>query len=211
MNSCTSSPSLACRPVGPGRPLLKSALAAAALALACAGAQAAPVMYQVDPAHTYPSFEADHMGISVWRGKFNTTRGEVQLDRVSGRGSLEVTVDIASVDFGLDAMNGMARSAELFDAAKYPTAVYKGRLEGFVDGVPTRVAGDLTLHGVTRPVELKINSFKCIPHPMLKRELCGADVLGTIQRDEFGIDAGKAYGFRMDVTLRIQVEAIQAE
>jgi len=211
MNSCTSSPSLACPPVGRGRSPLKSALAAAALASACAGAHAAPVMYQIDPAHTYPSFEADHMGISVWRGKFNTTRGEVQLDRVSGRGSLEVTVDMASVDFGHDAMNGMARSAELFDAAKYPTAVYKGRLEGFVDGVPTRVAGDLTLHGVTRPVELKINSFKCIPHPMLKRELCGADVLGTLQRDEFGIDAGKPYGFRMDVTLRIQVEAIQAE
>ena len=64
---------------------------------------------------------------------------------------------------------------------------------------------------MTRPVALKVNSFKCVPHPMLKRELCGADVVGTFNRDEFGIDAGKAYGFRMDVTLRIQVEGLAAE
>ena len=75
----------------------------------------------------------------------------------------------------------------------------------------SRVVGELTLHGVTRPVELKINSFKCMPHPMYKREVCGADASATIQRDAFGISAGKDYGFSMDVVLRIQVEAIQAE
>jgi polyisoprenoid-binding protein YceI len=192
-------------------PLPRAAIALALLAVGGTLAQAAPVSYQIEPSHTYPSFEADHMGVSVWRGKFNTTRGEVTLDRSSGRGSLEIAVDTASIDFGHDQMNGVARGTELFDTAKFPTAVYKGRLEGFVNGVPTRTAGELTLHGVTRPLELKIQSFKCIPHPMLKRELCGADVLGTLQRDEFGIDAGKAYGFSMEVTLRIQVEAIQAE
>jgi polyisoprenoid-binding protein YceI len=60
-------------------------------------------------------------------------------------------------------------------------------------------------------VDLKINSFKCIPHPMLKRELCGADAITTIRRDEFGISAGKDYGFSMDVVLRIQVEAVANE
>ena len=69
----------------------------------------------------------------------------------------------------------------------------------------------MTLHGVTRPVALKINSFECIPHPLFKRELCGADALATFNRDEFGLDTGKPYGFRMDVTLRVQVEAIAAE
>ncbi|MFC3715678.1 YceI family protein [Luteimonas soli] len=175
-------------------------------------AAAATVHYDIDPEHTFPSFEADHLaGLSVWRGKFNHSSGKVALDRAAGTGSVEVAIDTASIDFGHDALNEHARGAELFDVAKYPQATYSGRLEGFVDGKPTRVVGELTLHGVTRPVELKINSFKCMPHPVLKRELCGADALATIQRDEFGMPAGKDYGFSMAVTLRIQVEAIAQE
>jgi polyisoprenoid-binding protein YceI len=73
------------------------------------------------------------------------------------------------------------------------------------------VVGTLTLHGVTRPVDLKIDLFKCIPHPIFKRELCGANATGTFDRSEFGLSAGKDYGFKMDVTLRIQVEALKAE
>jgi len=64
---------------------------------------------------------------------------------------------------------------------------------------------------VTKPLTLKINSFKCIPHPLSERELCGADAAGTFKRDDFGLDAGKSFGFKMDVTLRIQVEALRAE
>lgn len=175
------------------------------------GAQAAPATYKIDSAHTYPSFEADHMGISVWRGKFNHTTGSVTLDKQAGQGSVDITIDMKSVDFGHDKMNEVANGADLFDTAKYPTAHYKGRLDGFVDGKPTRVLGDLTLHGVTKPVELKINAFKCIPHPLNKRDFCGADAIATFQRDAFGIEAGKAYGFKMDVTLRIQVEALLDE
>lgn len=190
---------------------LKS-LAFAAMLAAHGAAIAATVQYEIDPEHTYPSFEADHMaGLSVWRGKFNRSSGKVALDRATGTGSVDVAIDVASIDFGHEVLNEHARSAELFDVAKYPQATYSGRLEGFVDGKPTRVAGELTLHGVTRPVELKLNSFKCMPHPMLKREVCGADALATIQRDEFGMAAGKDYGFSMAVTLRIQVEAIAKE
>lgn len=178
--------------------------------LAMNAATAKPVTYNIDPTHTFPSFEADHMGVSVWRGKFNKTTGKVVLDKEAGAGTLDVTVDANSVDFGLDIMNDKARSAELFDTAKYPQAHYKGKLDAFVNGAPTQVVGELTLHGVTKPLTLKINSFKCIPHPMLKLDLCGADAQASFNRDDFGIDAGKPYGFRMDVTLRIQVEALQA-
>ena len=181
-------------------------LAMTALAASTAG-HAAPVVYDLDPAHTYPSFEADHMGISVWRGKFNTSRGTVTLDREAGSGRVEVTVDIGSIDFGHEEMNAHARQADLFDAAQFPTATYAGTLAGFVDGAPTRVDGELTLHGVTRPVTLAIRSFRCIEHPLHKRELCGADLAVTLDRAEFGIDAGKDYGFDMAVPLRIQVEA----
>lgn len=183
-----------------------------ALLVAASGqAMATPVSYEIDPMHTYPSFEADHMGISYWRGKFNKTAGTLVLDKEGATGSVDVKIDIASVDFGLDAMNEHALSPEFFDNAKYPQATYKGKLMDFVDGAPTRVVGDLTLHGVTRPVELKINRFKCIPHPMFKRELCGADASAVFKRDEFGLAAGKDYGFSMDVNLRIQMEAVVPE
>ena len=182
-------------------------LVAAVLAIASAAAVAAPAVYEIDPAHTFPSFEADHMGLSTWHGKFNASRGEIALDKAAGAGTVKVVVDTASIDFGLDAMNDKARSAELFDTAKFPEATYTGTLADFRDGAPTKVRGELTLHGVTRPLELRIERFKCMPHPMNKRDWCGADAQGTFRRDEFGIDAGKDYGFDMNVTLRIQVEA----
>ncbi|NKF22079.1 YceI family protein [Solimonas marina] len=185
-------------------------LVAAAAALATGSALAAPQAYEMDPAHTYPSFEGDHMGgLSVWRGKFNQTTGTMTLDRVAQTGTVKVAVDIDSVDFGLDAMHEQAVAPEFFDAAKYPQAIYQGRLTDFVDGRPTRVVGTLTLHGMTHPLVLTVNSFKCMPHPMLKdRELCGADALASFQRDDYGLSAGKDYGFDMTVTLRIQMEAV---
>jgi polyisoprenoid-binding protein YceI len=189
---------------------MKKLLGALLSTVTMAAASAAPVAYTIDPTHTFPSFEADHMGVSVWRGKFNKTTGQVTLDKAASTGTIDVTIDANSVDFGLAIMNDKAKSAELFDTAKYPQARYKGKLDGFVNGAPTQVLGELTLHGVTKPVALKINSFKCIPHPMLKRDLCGADAVATFNREDFGIDAGKPYGFKMDVTLRIQVEAVQA-
>lgn len=183
------------------------------LALAvCATAAAAPATYAIDPDHTFPSFEADHMaGLSVWRGKFNKTTGKVTLDKAAGTGTVDITVDVASIDFGHDKLNEHAIGPELFDTAKYPRATYKGKLAGFTSGAPSQVIGDLTLHGVTRPVMLKINTFKCMPHPMYRREVCGADAFAVFKRDDFGMDAGKAYGFNMDVTLRIQVEALATE
>ena len=184
---------------------------AALLSLAAGATRAAAVSYDIDPDHTFPSFEADHFGgLSVWRGKFNHTRGTVTLDKAAGSGSVDITVDMHSGDFGQDALNKGAQGRELFESDTYPTASYKGKLASFVDGAPTEVTGELTLHGVTRPLTLKINSFKCMPHPMLKREVCGADALASFKRDAFGMDAGKDHGFSMDVTLRIQVEAIAA-
>jgi polyisoprenoid-binding protein YceI len=174
-------------------------------------AAAAPMTYIIDPEHTYPSFEADHMGLSIWRVKFNKTVGKVTLDKASGLGSVSVAIDPASIDFGHEKLNEVAKGPDLFDVTKYPHATYSGKFDGFVNGAPSRVVGDLILHGVTRPLVLKINSFKCMPHPIFKREVCGADALGTLNREEFGMDAGKPYGLSMDVTLRIQVEAIQAE
>ncbi|GAP65935.1 protein yceI precursor [Mizugakiibacter sediminis] len=186
-----------------------ASLAAALLAAAAGTAMAAPATYTVDPMHTYPSFEADHMGISYWRGKFNRTTGTVTLDKAAGTGTVDLSIDLDSIDYGLAELNDWAKSPQFFDTAKYPKATYTGKLAGFVDGAPTRVEGMLTLHGVSRPVELAIDRFKCIPHPLFKRELCGADAQATFRRDAFGLDAGKDYGFDMSVKLSIQVEALK--
>lgn len=187
-------------------------LAPLLLALLAGAAHAAPVAYTIDADHTFPSFEADHMaGLSVWRGKFNKSSGKVTLDKAAGAGTVDITIDTASVDFGHDKLNSWATGADFFNTAKYPQARYQGKLVGFKKGVPTKVDGQLTLNGVTKPVVLQIKSFKCMPHPMFKREVCGADALGVFKRDAFGLGAGKDYGFSMDVTLRVQVEALQAE
>jgi polyisoprenoid-binding protein YceI len=185
--------------------------AGAVLTLVSGFAMAAPVSYAIDPTHTYPSFEADHMGISYWRGKMNKNSGTVVLDKAAGTGKVEIDIDLASIDSGLPAMNAWAIGKDFFNVEKSPRATYKGILEKFVDGSPTQVTGTLTLNGQTQPVNLTIHRFKCIPHPMLKRELCGADASGSFKRDAFGLTAGKDYGFSMDVGLRIQVEAIAAQ
>ena len=177
---------------------------------ACATTVSAePMIYDVDPDHTHPSFEADHFGgLSVWRGLFKTSHGTIVLDKAAGTGTVDITVDVKSATVGQDKVDEVMAGPQLFDVAKYPEAHYTGKLGGFVDGAPTTVTGTLTLHGVTKPVDLKILSFKCMPHPLYKREVCGADSLAVIQRDDFGIDSGKSYGFSMATTLRIQVEAI---
>jgi polyisoprenoid-binding protein YceI len=179
-----------------------------ALAAFATGALAAPVTYVADPEHTYPSFEADHFGgMSVWRGKFNSTTGTVVIDKAAGTGTVDVTVDTTSIDTGLEKLNTHLKSPDFFDVTKFTTATYKGKLAKFKDGAPTEVQGELTMHGVTKPVTLKINSFKCMTHPMKKKEFCGADASTTINREDFGVGWGKSFGFAMEVKLAIQIEA----
>jgi len=183
----------------------------AASALFASTAFAAPVTYEIDPAHTYPSFEADHMGLSVWRGKLNKSSGTIVYDKANGSGTVDVQMDLASIDFGLDAMNGWARGKDFFNVEKNPSATFKGRFDGAAGGVPSKLVGELTLNGRSKPMTLAIHQLKCIPHPLYKRELCGADASGSFNREDFGLSAGKDYGFKMDVALRIQVEAIAKE
>jgi len=186
-------------------------LLAAVVACAALPAIAAPDNYTVDPMHTYPSLEFSHMGLSVWRGKFNKTSGKISLDRAAKSGTVEITIDVSSINFGLAAMDEKARSDDFFDTEKFPTATYKGKIK-FAGDKPKIVDGQITIRGVTRPATLNINLFNCMPHPMLKKEVCGADAEGELNWSEYGMklsqygqgDAGK-------VRLRIQVEAIKDE
>lgn len=195
-------------------------LALPLLAMATTGV-AQPVAYTIDPSHTYPSFAADHMGLSTWRGKFNHSAGTVTLDRAARTGTIHVVTEVASINFGHAELDKMVLGASLpsalcktqcgfFDADKHPQAIYDGKLADFVDGAPTRVIGRLTLRGVTHPLDLRIEHFKCMPDFMLKpRERCGAEASASFDRAAFGIDAGQSFGMDLNVTLQVQVEAVQ--
>jgi polyisoprenoid-binding protein YceI len=177
---------------------------------------AAPVTYTIDPNHTHPEFEADHLGgVSIWRGLFKRTSGTIILDAAARTGTLDVAIDVTSVEFGNDKLNEEAVSSTappIFEAQKYPTAYYKGTLGDFINGSPTTVSGLLTLHGITMPVALRINSFKCaVDLPATQKQVCGADAVGTFNRADFGITVGQRYGFKMAVTLHIQVEAFRVQ
>src|SRR5207244_12822757 len=160
---------------------LRMRLVAVVLA-ASSAATAAPVTYRIDPNHTHPLVELDHFaGLSTWRGLFRTTSGTITLDRERAAGTVEVVIDTASIDFGHDKLNQVAVGTKIgdwngLDVEHFPTASYRGTLARFRGGAPTRVEGELTLHGVTRPLSLRIASFKCIlDKPILTLEVCGVD------------------------------------
>jgi polyisoprenoid-binding protein YceI len=187
-----------------------SVFAAGALAASLSFSAMAADTYQLDPNHTYPSFESDHFGgVSTWRGKFNKSSGTVVLDRAAKTGTAEVTIDIASINTGNAKLDEHLQKAEFFDVAKYPTAVYKGTSIRFNGDTPVEVIGTLTMHGVTKPLNLKLDTFKCFVNPMMKKEVCGTEASATFDRGDFGMDYGKSYGFSLKTTLHIQAEGVK--
>ena len=170
-----------------------------------------PATYNIDSSHTYPAFEADHQGgLSIWRGKVNQSSGTIVLDKEAETGTIDVLFEMASIDFGHDRMNEMT-TTNILHVDEFPTANYQGSLTNFENGAPTSVEGVLTLHGVSHPVNLAINSFKCQPHFMNGREVCGADAEATINRADFGLDYDLDIGFFPEVKLLVTVEAQIAE
>lgn len=172
-------------------------------------AVAAPENYVIDPGHTFPSFEVNHLGFSTHRGRFNKTDGKITLDTAAKSGTVEITIDANSVDTGGEKLDKHLKAEDFFNVAKFPTLTFKGTKFTFDGDKPVAVEGDFTLLGVTKPVKLAINNFKCGPHPFNKKPICGAEVTGTIKRSEFGMKYGvPAVGD--DIKLLIQVEAVKA-
>ena len=185
-------------------------IAAGALASCVSLGAFAADTYQLDPTHTYPSFEADHFGgLSVWRGKFTKSSGTVTLDRAAKTGTVEVNVDPASITTGNSKLDDHLKTAEFFDVARFSTVTYKGTDIKFDGDKPSEVVGSLTMHGVTKPLNLKVESFKCMQHPVLKREVCGVEASAHFSRADYGMDFGSKYGFNMDTKLHIQAEGIK--
>ena len=186
---------------------MKHALIATTL-LAALPAAAEPETYSVDSRHTFPAFEVRHMGISLQRGRFNKTSGKIMLDAAAGKGSLDITIDAASIDTGLEGLEKVLRSDEFFDVEKYPTLTFKSANVAF-DGERVKSAsGDLTMHGVTKPVTLNAESFSCTTHPRANKKVCGAELVARINRSEWNMKYGIP-GVADEVVLRINVEAMK--
>lgn len=187
---------------------MKKTLIAALFASLVAGpAFAAPQTYVVDPTHTFPRFSYDHMGMSKQILRFNKTSGSVVLDKDAKQGSVDVTIDMTSIDTGFGLFDQHIQGEDFLDTAQYPTATFKSTNVVFEDDKPVSIEGDLTIKDVTKPVTLTVTSFFNGPHPMLEKDAIGANATAVIQRSEF--NAGKyAPGVGDEVTLDIALEAI---
>lgn len=183
---------------------------AALVCAGCAFAWAAVETYRIDPAHTHPGFEISHLGISTQRGRFDHTTGNIAVDREAGTGSVAIEIDATSISTGTPLLDAALRGEDFFDVARYPRLSFHSERIVFDHGVPARAPGELTLLGVTRPVELFINRFACTRKPFLVRTTCGADVTATISRSDFGMTSYATF-IGDEVRLVIQIEAVKEE
>jgi polyisoprenoid-binding protein YceI len=164
--------------------------------------------YVVDPTHTFAIYEIGHYGTSTNRGRFSTKVGSVQVDATGATATIDVTMDISSINTGVELLNRHLQSPDFFNAAKYPTGRFVAERVAFRSGTLQEVPGTLTLLGRTRPMTLHAIRFACYISPMLKRQICGGDFEAVIQRSQWGIEWGIAFGFEDKVRLLVQVEAI---
>lgn len=185
----------------------KLALIAIASAFS-ASAFAAPETYTIDGNHTFPRFEYSHFGYSTQLSRFDKTTGTVVFDQKAKTGSVDVTIDMKSVSTGSALFNEHIQGEDFLDTAKYPTATFKSTKVHFNGDKPSRVEGNLTIKGITKPVTLNVTSFHAMEHPLVKKPAIGANATTTIKRTEF--NAGKYAPYvGDDVTLTIALEAVQ--
>lgn len=189
--------------------LLALATAAASITLATSAAHAQSATYVVEPTHTFATFEIDHFGAAVNRGRFERKEGQITLDKAARTGKVEITFHIDSVSTGVAPFDKHLKSSDIFDAEKFPTATFVGDKFTFSGDKLSEVAGNMTIKGKTQPVVFKANQFNCYQSPMLKREVCGGDFEATIDRTAFGVDYGVNFGVSKNVRIVATIEAIK--
>jgi polyisoprenoid-binding protein YceI len=159
---------------------------------------AAPESYTLDSYHSFLHFEVEHLnGMSRIRGRFERLSGKITLDQAAKTGSLEVTIPTASVSTGDNdkgsrprSRDEHLRSPDFFNVAEFPALTFKSTKVVFKGDLPAEIEGNVTLLGVTKPLTLHVENFKCGPHPASKKAMCGGNASGTIKRSEFGMKYG---------------------
>ena len=169
---------------------------------------AAPETYIIDNSHTMPRFEYSHFGYSTQTSRFDKTTGKITIDRAAKTGSVDVTIDVKSVNTGNDTFNGHLKGEDFFDADKFPNITFKSTAFKFDGDKPVAIDGNLTIKGITKPVTLAVSTFMCMPHPIAKKDACGANATTKIKRSDF--NNGKYAPYVSDeVTLVIPVESMK--
>ena len=172
-------------------------LAILALAAVPLAATAAVETYPLDPLHTSVSFAIDHLGLAMIHGRFSKYAGKITIDRAAKTGGVELVIETASVDTNDNdkgnrprSRDEHLRSADFFNSAEFPRMTYKSTSVVFAGDVPTVVQGDLTLLGVTKPVAITVERFKCNPATATAKERCGGSASAKIKRSDFGMKRG---------------------
>lgn len=177
------------------------------LALLPMASFAAKENYTVDSLHTFPNFLISHLGFSTMHGRFGTTSGKITMDMEKKTGSVDVTIDAASVNTGFQKRDDHLRSPDFLNAAEFPQITYKSTKVIINADNSASVEGNLTMKGVTKPVTLKVDRIFCGNNPMKKEEYrCGFNAAGDIKRSDFDVTfALPAVGD--DMHLMLEVEA----
>lgn len=176
--------------------------------LASVGVQAAPETYVIDTNHTKPRFSYSHFGYSTQLSRFDSVSGKITIDKSAKEGSLEVVINTTSVNTGYALFNEHIQGPDYFDTAKFPTATFKSSKVNFKDDKVSSVDGTLTIKGVSKPVTLTVSSFMCMPHPMAKKEACGANASVVVKRSDFNMGKNVPY-VSDEVTIDIPVESVK--
>ena len=187
---------------------MKRPLLAAALALASTVAFAAPLTYKIDANHTDVVASWSHFGFSNPIAHFGKVDGNIVYDPANvGASKVEVTIPLSGLDSHVQAFDEHLRSADFFDAEKFPTVTFKSTSVKAAGKGKLKVTGDLTIKGVTKPVVLDVTINKTGVQPLAKREAAGFSATATIKRTDFGLGL-YAPNVSDDVKLSITTEAI---
>jgi polyisoprenoid-binding protein YceI len=186
-----------------GRPPVVAAL------LVCAILPARSATYAIDPTHTFVTFEIMHFGTSTNRARFSTKASEMQFDRDAQTGQIDIAIETESVNSGTPSFDRILQSSAILNAVAFPTMRFSASDFSFVDAKVSQVSGQLTLVGKTQPFTLRALNFNCYKNPLTRREVCGGDFEGSIDRTDFGIDYLVSWGFTKSVRLLVQIEAIR--
>lgn len=171
-------------------------------------ALAAPETYVIDGNHTLPRFSYDHHGYSTQLSRFDKTSGKITIDRAAKTGSVNITIDATSVNTGYPLFNEHIQGEDFLYTAKYPTATFTSNAVKFDGDRISSIDGTLTLKGISKPVTLTVTSSLCKPHPMVKKEACGANANTVVKRSDFNMAKYVPY-VSDEVTVTIPVEAIK--
>ncbi len=183
-------------------------VAPAAFALVAATAIAEPVTYEVEPNHSSVVFEAKHFNTSTVRARIPAKSGSITVDTAARTGKLNVVMDTGNVNSGIAKFDTHLKSADFFNAERFPEASFVATDFRFDGDKVTAVNGFLNLIGNSKPVTLTATSYNCYQSPAYKKQVCGGDFVTTIKRSEWNVNYGIPF-VPDDVKLLVQIEAIK--